>query len=78
MYGMKSNTTLLADIGNTHFHIYNGSNVEHLIYEDAIEKYHESQLCYISVKQHLEEKIKQIPGWFNISCKIKFTFFTII
>jgi len=70
MYGMKSNTTLLADIGNTHFHIYNGSTVEHLIYEDAIEKYHESQLCYISVKQHLEEKIKQIPGWFNISCKI--------
>ncbi len=58
---------LLADIGNTHFHIYNGKRVEHLSYEDAIEKYHNKSLYYISVKHHLEDKIKKIKSWKNIS-----------
>ena len=30
---------LLADIGNTHFHIDNGKIIEHLSYNDAIAKY---------------------------------------
>jgi type III pantothenate kinase len=58
---------LLADIGNTHFHIYNGETVEHLSYEDAIDKYADENLCYISVKHHLEEKIEKIKSWKNIS-----------
>ncbi len=61
---------LLADIGNTYFHIYNGERVEHLSYEDAIEKYHDRSLCYISVKHHLEEKIEKIKTWKNISKEI--------
>ena len=64
---MKSDALLLADIGNTHFHIYNGERVEHLSYEDAIEKYADKNLCYISVKHHLEDKIKKIKSWKNIS-----------
>ena len=35
---------LLADIGNTHFHIYDGQNVEHLSYATAIEKYRDQEL----------------------------------
>ena len=62
---------LLADIGNTHFHIYNGETVEHLSYDDAIEKYQDKQLCYISVKHHLEGKIEKIKSWKNISGLIK-------
>jgi len=58
---------LLADIGNSYFHIYNGKKVEHLSYEDAIEKYADEKLCYISVKHHLEEKIEKIKSWKNIS-----------
>jgi type III pantothenate kinase len=58
---------LLADIGNTHFHIYDGKKVEHLTYDDAIEKYRENELCYISVKHHLEVKIEKIKSWKNIS-----------
>ncbi len=58
---------LLADIGNTHFHIYDGKNVEHLTYADAIEKYKQKELCYISVKHELLNKIVNISKWKNIS-----------
>jgi len=58
---------LLADIGNSYFHIFNGKEVEHLSYEDAIAKYQNEKLYYISVKHHLEEKIKKIKSWKDIS-----------
>jgi len=58
---------LLADIGNTHFHIYNGKTVEHLPYNDAIEKYANRDMCYISVKHAWGEKIEHIKCWNNIS-----------
>jgi len=63
---MKSNV-LLADIGNTHFHIYNGEKVEHLAYEEAIEKYRDSTLQYITVKHQLTPQIEEIKNWKNIS-----------
>ena len=63
---MKRNL-VLADIGNTHFHIYDGERVEHLSYAEAIERYFETPLCYISVKHDLDEKITQIKKWKNIS-----------
>ncbi|MBT8349131.1 MAG: type III pantothenate kinase [Sulfurovum sp.] len=62
---------LLADIGNTHFHIYNGCEVEHLSYEKAIAKYSKETLCYISVKQHLDSTIENISSWKNISQEIQ-------
>jgi len=58
---------LLADIGNTYFHIYNGESVEHLRYKTAIEKYRNEKLCYISVKHQLSSEIEQIKIWKNIS-----------
>jgi len=58
---------LLADIGNTHFHIYDGKKVEHLSYEDAIKKYIHKELFYISVKHQLSDEIADIPKWKNIS-----------
>ena len=58
---------LLADIGNTHFHIYDGQKVEHLSYENAIVKYASSVLYYISVKHQLAEEIAHISKWKNIS-----------
>ena len=58
---------LLADIGNTHFHIYDGNSVEHLAYDDAIEKYAHQPMQYISVKHDLGEKIEHIKAWKNIS-----------
>ena len=62
---------LLADIGNTHFHIYNGKNIEHLSHNDAIVKYKSEELCYISVKHQLSKEIEQIRSWKNISSLIK-------
>ena len=58
---------LLADIGNTHFHIYNGKNIEHLSYDDAITKYKSEELYYISVKQEFDDEISNIESWKNIS-----------
>ncbi len=61
---------LLADIGNTHFHIFDGQNVEHLLYGEAISKYAHEKLCYISVKHQLSDEIEAIGNWKNISSKI--------
>lgn len=61
---------LLVDIGNTHFHIYDGKNVEHLLYADAIAKYSQEKLCYISVKHQLSAEIAGIQKWVNISSHV--------
>lgn len=63
---MKSKI-LLADIGNTHFHIYDGKKVEHLSYADAIKKYAKTKMQYISVKSQLDKRIEAIEAWKNIS-----------
>ena len=61
---------LLADIGNTYFHIYDGNRLEHLLYDDAIVKYRDEALCYISVKHQLSSEIEHIQKWKNISSSI--------
>ena len=65
------NSVLLADIGNTYFHIYNGSEIEHISYKEAIRKYSKEALCYISVKQELDSTIENIHSWKNISKHIQ-------
>ncbi|TNF44239.1 MAG: type III pantothenate kinase, partial [Epsilonproteobacteria bacterium] len=62
---------LLADIGNSYFHIYDGVKVEHLSYEAAIGKYSNETLCYISVKKQLDKTIEDIASWKNISAQMK-------
>ena len=66
-----TNSLLLADIGNTFFHIYNGKTVEHLSYDDAIKRYSNDKLIYISVKSELSKQIEQIKKWKNISLFMK-------
>ena len=61
---------ILADIGNSYFHIYDGEKIEHLTYKDAIEKYAQKELYYISVKHQLEEKITKMKNWKNISSSL--------
>jgi type III pantothenate kinase len=67
MESMGSIRMLLADIGNTHFHIYDGKTVVHLNYKEAIAKYRHSSLLYISVNASLDKEIKEIKLWKNIS-----------
>jgi len=62
--------TFLADIGNTHFHIYDGQKVAHLSYHDAIEQYRNKPLKYISVNSHIERQIGCIKGWENVSSQM--------
>jgi len=68
-----SSKVLLADIGNTHFHIFDGTQVEHLSYGEAIARYKDSRLQYISVKHQLSDEIAAIKSWTNISSLMKMT-----
>ena len=61
---------LLADIGNTRVHIYNGDEVIHLSHDEAIELYSNKKLQYITVKHQLKSKLKYLEHWTNISDKM--------
>ena len=61
---------LLADIGNTRIHIYNGKKVIHLSHEDAIEQYANQKLKYITVKHQLKEKLSQLKNWEDVSTQM--------
>jgi type III pantothenate kinase len=58
---------LLADIGNTHFHIFDGSCVEHLSYDEALERYKAQELYYISVQHQYEKRFRAIETWHNVA-----------
>ena len=62
---------LLADIGNTRIHIYDGQKVVHLSHEDAIREYKDKSLKYITVKHQLKEKLKGLEKWEDISSFMK-------
>ena len=62
---------LLADIGNTRIHIYDGQKVVHLSHEDAIREYKDKSLKYITVKHQLKEKLKGLEKWEDISFFMK-------
>lgn len=62
---------LLADIGNTRIHIYNGKEVIHLSHAEAIEKYKDRKLKYITVKHQLKEKLSSLENWEDISHLIR-------
>ena len=62
---------LLADIGNTRIHIYNGKEVIHLSHEEAIEQYKDEKLKYITVKHELKEKLNALKNWEDISSLMK-------
>jgi len=67
----RMDNILLADIGNTYFHIYDGQGVEHLRYVNAIAKYKDKHLYYISVKHQLSSEIATLKNWNNISSLVK-------
>ncbi|CAA6814218.1 MAG: Pantothenate kinase type III, CoaX-like (EC [uncultured Sulfurovum sp.] len=58
---------LLADIGNTRIHIYDGSQVIHLTHDEAMEAYQDKHLKYITVKHELKEQLDGLVNWENIS-----------
>lgn len=58
---------LLADIGNTRVHIYDGKDVIHLSHEDALQTYKDKKLFYICVSFDMKEKIKDFALWRDLS-----------
>jgi len=61
---------LLADIGNTRIHIYDGKEVIHLPHQEAIEQYGSQPLKYITVKHQLQEQLSELQNWEDISSRI--------
>jgi type III pantothenate kinase len=62
--------SILADIGNTHIHIFDGENVVHLPYEEAIERYSNEKILYISVNEVLDLSIREKTQWHNVNDRI--------
>jgi len=62
---------ILADIGNTHIHIYENAAVKHLSYDEAIKRYAQKDIQYISVRRSIEDEIKKQTKWQNISSLIE-------
>ncbi len=62
---------ILADIGNTRTHIYQNGRVTHLSHEEAIKLYRDKRVYYITVKEGLEESLKELKNWIDISDKIR-------
>ncbi len=62
---------LLADIGNTRVHIYNGKEVVHLSHEEAMAQYQEKKIKYITVKHQLKEKLASLANWEDVSHLIR-------
>ena len=70
---IKKNPILLADIGNTRVHIYNGKEVIHLSHKEAIMQYSHQKLHYITVKHQLKSELLALTNWIDVSSHIELT-----
>jgi type III pantothenate kinase len=61
---------ILADVGNTHMHIYEEGRVLHLEPEDAIDAFGERILYYICVDPKAREKIMAETYWRDLEPRI--------
>ncbi len=64
---------LLADIGNHHIHIFDGKQVEHLSTQEAITKYGDKEVKYISVRKGIAQELSACPKWIDVSEQIHIT-----
>lgn len=62
---------LLADIGNTRIHIYDGDEVIHLTHKEAMENYKDKKIKYITVKHQLKEELFLLKNWEDISALMR-------
>ena len=58
---------LLADIGNTRIHIYDGDEVVHLTHKEALKRYKHKKIEYITVKHQLKEELSLLKNWVDVS-----------
>ena len=66
----KSHYHLLADIGNTRMHLFDGKSVIHLSVDEAIGRYAAQKVYYISVNHAVQARIQEETQWENISNKV--------
>jgi len=61
---------ILLDIGNRHAHIWKDGRVEHLLVDEAIDRYREEKSYYICVNRKYSSKLNALRKWINLSDKI--------
>ncbi len=61
---------LLADIGNTRVHIFDGQSILHFTHEEAIAQYHSVPLLYICVNHNIKSRLEYIAPWEDISSSL--------
>jgi len=67
MTNLRQTSVLLADIGNSRIHLYDGSEVLHLTYDEALARFGDRRVYYISVKAGIEATLAAYPSWENVS-----------
>ena len=70
MSDKNSEYQLLADIGNTRMHLFDGTSVIHLPIDEAIDRYATQRVYYISVNRAVQARIHEKTKWENISDKV--------
>ncbi len=63
-------TMLLADVGNSRIHLYDGTQVVHLPYDEAIVRYGKEEVRYICVNPHIDTRLRNETRWRNVSEKV--------
>jgi len=58
---------ILADIGNSYAHILIDDKIEHLKIDSAIERFEDNIVFYISVNKKVEDRLKSLKSWIDIS-----------
>jgi len=61
---------ILADIGNYHAHIWHDGMIEHLDISQAIEKYADYELHFISVNDTHFQRLQAMEKWTDISDEV--------
>ena len=58
---------LLADIGNSRIHLFDGNDTIHLPVADALDRYAHRRVYYINVNAALEAQLHALKTWENIA-----------
>jgi type III pantothenate kinase len=61
------NDYVLADIGNSRIHLFDGQNVFHYDHDEALALYGDKCVYYICVNDRLEARLREFPSWRNVS-----------
>jgi type III pantothenate kinase len=58
---------ILIDIGNTRAHVWKDGEIEHMMIDEAIARYHARRVHYINVNLYYDDALSALASWQNLS-----------